>query len=394
MSSFLAKCPIFCAFFRVFQIFAVKTGQFSQFCRELSGTQNFNYMKNEIEIEVPIDVNYLSNWNDFDSRLPKGKVILNKNICGCGCTEYYLRNEQPIILVSPRKELLNCKMNSKRERPLFYFDRSKSKKIKAEDTIKALQAYLCNPFEETDFVPKVLVTYDSLKLVIDTITNMGYIDLFTIVVDEFTCIFTDVMLKGTLELNLIQMLNSMPNHTVFISATPVQRNYLEELVEFKDMPYASLIWDESRYETVRIAYQKMINTRTAISKIIEDYRRNGYFQAKIVEGQKVYSQEAVFFLNCVTDIAAVITSCGLTPDDTLVICADDQKNKNNLRKVGFTIGHVPNESEYRRKNKTYTFVTKASFEGTDFYSDTSSTFVFADSNRDNLCLDISIDLYK
>ena len=346
----------------------------------------------EIKIPVPYEIDYLSKWETFDSTLPQGKVILNKNICGCGCTEYYLCNDMPVILVSPRKELLHCKMESERDRPLFYFDRSKSRTVKLDDTKEQLRKYVCNPFSQQGFVPKILVTYDSLTAVIDTLKEMDCFDRFTIVVDEFTCIFTDVLLKGFVELNLIHMLNQTPNHVVYISATPINEAYLDEVEEFKNIPYVSLVWDPRRYETVTMNWQKMINTRNALIGIIDRFRKDLYFMAKVIDGRNVYSKEAIFFLNSVNDIVAVINSCGLTPDNTLVICADDAKNREKLNKVGFTIGHVTNKRDYKKKNKPFTFVTKASFEGADFYSDCSTTYVFADSNRDNLALDISIDL--
>ena len=53
------------------------------------------------DIVVPQEYQYLSNWSDFDSIMPPGHIILNKSICGCGCTDYYLTNERPVILVSP-----------------------------------------------------------------------------------------------------------------------------------------------------------------------------------------------------------------------------------------------------------------------------------------------------
>ena len=354
-------------------------------------TYNPNNMKKKIIIKVPKDVEYLTDWYDFDSTLPQGKVVLDKGICGCGCTEYYLRNNLPVILVSPRKELIHSKVISDRNIPLFYFDRS-NKKIKAEETIEGLVNYIHNPFKEDGFVPKILVTYDSLKLVINTLLKQGCLDRFVIVIDEFPCIFTDVMLKGFLELNLIHMLNQLQNHIVFISATPIKEVYLDELDEFKNIPYVSLIWDKRRYESVRVTWQKMISTKSAIKDIIERYRNDGFFMAKKDEGYYVYSREAVFFLNSVNEIVHIISACKLTPDNTLVICADDQKNRDVLSKVGFTIGHIPGRSEYKSKNKTFTFVTKASFEGADFYSDNSTTYIFADSNKDHLALDISIDL--
>lgn len=345
----------------------------------------------KVDLKVPTGIRWLGQWVNFDRDMPPGKIILNKNICGCGCTEYYLRNDQPVILVSPRKELINCKMRStNRPIPLFYFDRSEG--LELDDTINRMLAYINNPFNSPGFQPKILVTYDSLKIVADTLQNKGWLDPFTIVVDEFTCIFTDVKLKGNVELNLLHRLNTLPNRIVYISATPISGCYLDELDEFKYMPYVTLIWDPSMYQTVQIIRKKMRSTRSAIKAIIDDYRANGYFKTKIIGGQQVYSKEAVFFLNSVKDIVKIVEDCGLTSADTLVICSDDRKNRTALRKVKMKIGHVPNENDYKTDNKTFTFVTKACFEGTDFYSDSSSTYIFADSNKENLCLDISIDL--
>ena len=348
-------------------------------------------MNRKVELKVPAGIKWLGQWVDFDRVMPQGKIILNKNICGCGCTEYYLRNDQPVILVSPRKELINCKMRStNRPIPLFYFDRSNGMEL--DETINKMLAYINNPFNSSGFVPKILVTYDSLKIVADTLHNKGWLDPFTIVVDEFTCIFTDVKLKGNVELNLLHRLNTLPNRIVYISATPISENYLDELNEFKYMPYVTLLWDPSMYQAVQIIRKKMRSTRSAIKTIINEYRTNGYFKTKIIGGQQVYSKEAVFFLNSVKDIVKIVDDCGLTSSDTLVICSDDQKNRKALRKVKMKIAHVPNENDYKKDNKTFTFVTKACFEGTDFYSDCSSTYIFADSNKENLCLDISIDL--
>ena len=264
------------------------------------------------------------------------------------------------------------------------------------ESIADMENYLCrcggDPFGGQPLVPKIMVTYDSLVHVVDAMLNHGLLNRFEIVVDEFTCIFTDVKLKGSTEINLLHHLNSLQNRIVYISATPLKEAYLDLMGEFKDMPYVTLLWDPSRVESVQVFYSKMRSTTSEVSKIIEDYRANGFFKSKIIDGQQYNSTEAVFFLNSVKDIAAIINQNKLMPSETLVICADEPKNRTALRKVQHTIDVVPNEIEYKSQNKPFTFVTKCAFEGTDFYSDCSTTYVFADSNRDNLSLDISIDL--
>ena len=345
-------------------------------------------------IEVPKEYQYLSNWTDFDSIMPSGHVILNKSICGCGCTDYYLTNDLPVILVSPRKALITSKLKGGRTAgKLFYFDRSSGGDV--NDTIKDMWDYLnhCggNPFGGQSLVPKIMVTYDSLPHVVGALTNWNLIDRFTIVVDEFTCIFTDVKFKGSTEVNLLHQLETLSNRIVYISATPLKDAYLSVLGQFQNLPYVTLQWDPSRVETVNVYYSKMRSPITAISQIIKDYRRCGCFQTKIIGGQRVDSTEAVFFLNKVEDIVRVIKNNDLKPSETLVVCAES--NEAYLKRtIGFSIGTVPNETEYVTLNKPFTFVTKCSFEGTDFYSDCSSSYVFADCNCDSLSLDISIDL--
>lgn len=350
---------------------------------------------NEISIKVPLDCQYLSDWREFENCLPNGRIILNKDICGCGCTDYFLTNDSPVILVSPRRRLIESKLNDPRTSGAFYFDRSvKSESV--DETIDKLMQYLqsCqpSPFTQEVAVPKIMVTYDSLVIVVDTLYKWGLLEHFTIIVDEFTCIFTDVKMKGFTEINLLHLLNRLSNRIVYISATPLKELYLQMLDEFKYMPVVNLEWDPSRIESVNIYYDKMTSCAAAFEKIYNDYKKNGYFKTKIIDGLTHYSIEGVFFLNSVRDIVNIIKKCDLTPRDVLVICADEEKNRAALRKVGFKVASVPGKNDYQLLNRPFTFVTKCSFEGTDFFSDNSTTFIFSDCNRDNMTLDISIDL--
>ena len=48
-------------------------------------------------------------WLDYDLELYEFPHILNKKLTGCGYTEYCLKNKQKLILISPRKFLLENK---------------------------------------------------------------------------------------------------------------------------------------------------------------------------------------------------------------------------------------------------------------------------------------------
>jgi hypothetical protein len=70
------------------------------------------------KIIVPKDIRYVGQkdpktneriWLDYDLNLYDFPHILNKKLTGCGYTEYCLKNEQYLILISPRKFLLENK---------------------------------------------------------------------------------------------------------------------------------------------------------------------------------------------------------------------------------------------------------------------------------------------
>ena len=348
----------------------------------------------KIDIQVPLQYRHLSTWKEFGDILPGGHIILNKNITGCGCTVFFLTNNRPVILASPRISLIKSKLKDKNiKRELFYFDRSDGNKDLG-DTIAEMDKYLqrcgSSPFNDQPKVPKILSTFDSLFNVLSALRARNMLDRFTIVVDEWTCIFTDVRMKGSTVINFLHTLNSLPNQIVNISATPLNMVYLDLMDEFKGMEYVTLQWDPSMKEDIDVVPKKMRSTVSAIGSIIQDYRRCGFF--KTLDDNSVYSTEGVFFLNNVRDICTVIKQNQLKPSETLVICAQDKKNRKALRDIGHSIGEAPGEDDYMTMNKPFTFVTKCSFEGTDFYSDCSTTYVFGDSNKEHLQLDISIDL--
>lgn len=341
-------------------------------------------------LNIPPNIGYLSDWRDFDSCLPSGKIIVNKVLCGCGMTHYYLTNPTPVILISPRKNLILSKVNDTKLPHIHYFDRG-NPKVDLQESIDRLKTYLNNPLPQ-GFAHKIMVTYDSFPKVEEILQQRRDLSRFTLVVDEFSCLFTDARLKGMTDLKLLRSVIDLPNRVVFISATPIKEFYLDEMSEFQNMTYVTLVWDPSLVRTISLKYESMRSTKSAIRKIIEDFKKVGYFQKKLVAGHPVRSVESVFFLNSLTDIVGIVKTNGLTDKDTRVVCADTDDNKKLLKKVGLGIERFPSRQYYQQENKTFTFVTRACFEGSDLYSDSATTYVFADSNRENLSLDISIDL--
>jgi hypothetical protein len=106
--------------------------------------------------------------------------------------------------------------------------------------------------------------------------------------------------------------------------------------------------------------------------------------------------ELVIYVNSVINICDIITKCGLTLDNTNVLCANYLENQKKIRKAfnitkrGITgIGKVPKEGEH---HKMFTLCTRTVYLGADFYSTCARTVILSDANIDCLAVDIRIDL--
>jgi hypothetical protein len=387
-----------------------------------------------VEVNVPQGTKFISDWVGFS--LPTTSCIIDKTVCGCGLTEYCLNNTEPIILLSPRRVLLDNKAEqhnlSMKGRPLFYFKNEKEaclgydeepdttmkippveetglsfidlerelalKQLTGKEK-KSLPVYLFQLKSDLrqwlivnsnvpGFVPKIIVTYDSFKHVVDALGSD--ISKFTIVVDEFQSIFTDSTFKPEVELNVLEIMNTLPtNKFLFISATPMMERYLDKLDFFKDMTVYKFIWDKSLIEPVNLTRKLSESIRGDIMVIINNYL-NGIYPTKItLDGVEHTSKEAVFFVNSVNIICDVLKKTKLSPDKVNILCANSDFNKKRLKKLGYSIGTVPVDKSL---NKMFTFCTRTSYIGADFYSDNAMTFIFSDLNKQSLTIDISLDL--
>lgn len=298
------------------------------------------------------DVDHLSDYPILDDLLDPGKVILDKVIPGCGATEYYLRlTNKPVILTAPLTLLLESKMdmnptddellsgnfdhNMKRPNQVHYFDRSDDSK-RLDKSRQELYDYLQNPKQLPGFVPKIMVTYDSFATVCDMLEYMNVLDQFTIVVDEFPSIFQYIGLpgKGTTFLNFQGRLNSLNNHIVYLTATPIEDKYLDPIPGFQNIPYYTLEWNPDKIQKVRINPQAIRSVTDKMLEIVNRFRTVGYFRRTFnASEQEIVSREGVFFLNNVTEIVKIINTCKLKSKEVLILCARSIKNTEKLKRL-------------------------------------------------------------
>ena len=349
---------------------------------------NFIIMDKKVQI-VPSDedIKYISDWKDYD--LPRGHVIVDKGVTGCGYTEYTLTNNTPVVLCSPRKLLLENKRDQHKDDINILYLENDITDIKSIHNLKTRiknHIFLC---DEENLPVKFMVTYDSSHYVIDILKELGLLQVFRFIVDEFQSIFLDSYFKSDVEFDFVEYLQDCPN-VLYLSATPMLDKYLEKMDEFKDLKFYKLDWSQTGIVENIVIQRKFTRSLTGeCIKIISDYL-NGKFPSAYTTGIKiVFSEEAIFYFNSVSDIIRVINKTGLTSNQVNIICANDSDNQSKLKKIGHYVGKIPLKGE---KNKMFTFCTKSAYIGADFYSDCASTYIFADPNIKSLALDISLDL--
>lgn len=353
---------------------------------------------NMIQIDMPEKCRYMS---DYD-RLLKGilpidrKFILNKTITGCGGTSMFINSSLPVVIISPRIQVLKEKHKQHPDTFLFHIplcnDRAEAIREKMQDLGVYLDCHLGNlPFGQLSRPPRILVTLDSSDKVLSVLKSRGMTDTFLFVVDEFQCLMGDATFKGSTDMNFLVYLDWEARRICYLSATPIPDIFLDNIPQFVGIPYYKLEWDPEVIEEPTLKEVRMKSGESAeklCARLIQRYRENGYFERKVLQGNVVYSREACIFLNEVRSIRNIIGQNNLKPDEVTILCSESKASE--LPK-GFVAGGLCADRN-NPVNKTFTFCTKASFEGVDFYSTNASTYIFINAGKEWQTLDIMLDI--
>ena len=374
---------------------------------------------------VPRGIRFISELGtDFRFYKLPVKCIINKQLPGCGFTEYCLRGPENVILCSPRKMLLKNKkdqhgrdvylvINELEKEVAIDKDLSKIDKsqifmekmdeiVHGKDTVynrlmNEIKDYLNERKYLGDKPAKILVTYDSYRIVKDILESLGIFQSFYTIIDEFQTILHDSKFKSNTELDFLYHLHQS-HSALFVSATPMLEEYLNMLDEFDGLPYINMDWasqDPTRVLKPSLKVLTMKSVGTKLPEIIDSYKSGNFESAiRMVNGYptRVISDEAVFYVNSVNHITSIIKKCDLQPEEVNILCSNTPENLKKIQKrlgKGFTIGDVPLKGV---KPKMFTFCTRTVYLGADFYSTCARSFIFSDSNIDSLAVDISEDL--
>ena len=378
------------------------------------------------KIIVPSGIRFISDWSEFNFNNFPSKCIINKQLPGCGFTEYCIRSNENVILCSPRKMLLKNKKDqhefdvylvvnemdkeSNIDKDLSILDKTLSLSdnntklgniiLDNSEIYKRLYGEIeeyCMSRSVNGLPCKILVTYDSYRIVKDILEKLGWFDRFYTIVDEFQSILHDARFKSDTELKFLEYLRQSLT-AYFVSATPMMDEYLEMLDEFRDLPYYELDWyteDPGRIIKPDLDVFVMRTVGEKVSEIIQKYLSGDFEEIVVMRNGspiRIVSDEAVFYVNSVNHITSIIKKNNLTSDQCNILCSDTPDNLKKIqRRLGksFRIGEVPLEGV---KPKMFTFCTRTVYLGADFYSLCARSFIFSDSNIDSLAVDIAEDL--
>lgn len=403
--------------------------------------------QNTYSIVVPRGIRYISDWSDY--RIFPYNHIVDKQIPGCGFTEFCIRNDQNLVLCSPRKLLLENKYDQHKDEVYYVIsnyeeqvvdkdlnkipketgnlfkdlirekaEKERREKEKEENERKKKEYYESLKTGIHEYIQrrnaegkpfKILVTYDSFYLVKNILLEWGVLGVTQIVVDEWQSIFIDATFKPTTENAFVDCLLSITSPICFVSATPMIEKYLRRLDIFKTIPYYEFDWvsgDKYRVKRPKLDVRLSNSVLTTAKKIIQSYL-DGKFEGRYVRNEEtgvvdyIESKEAVFYLNSVNSILKIIKKMGLRPDQVNILCARNSENSKRIndtlnvlkgpdgKKYNFQLGKIPLEGE---QHKMFTFCTRTVYLGADFYSTNARTFVLSDANLETLMVDISLDL--
>ncbi len=306
---------------------------------------------------------YCSEFMEF---IPAG--IVDKKLTGCGLSTVALENNEPTILTVPTIQLIKNKIeqypNSRFNHALFGF-------YYGHNNTELLKLYV-----DQNQYPKILVTYDSFPKVVDALGRN-----YKVVVDEFSE-FLDAYNYRDQAINKCREYLTDFDNVSYISATPIKAKYLPD--EMVDLSYTEIVWENA--EKILPYSIDSNDPYTTTVGIIDNYIENQAY--KISVGNDVFETDTIyFFLNSVTDIAAILNYRQLDHDLVKVICADRERNHRKLR--GYYTGTAPlKPSDERPIN----FVTSCAFKGVDFYSQNGLAVVVSNTEHPTTLVSVDTDI--
>ena len=296
--------------------------------------------------------------------------IFNKVKTGCGGTTIALKNEENYVIAVPYTELIINKLG--------LTDAGVSEWEFGDITQSVFGlfgnfGYCKEDFQKylaTDGVKKILCTYDKLAVLEEFINPAEY----RLLIDEYQQLLIAYSYRQK-AIDTVLGAFSKYKSFCFMSATPIQSDFKPD--SMKDIEEVKAEWDNK--ENLRVILVPNDKPYKLAANVIIKYLTQGFVD---IDGKR--SEEAFFFINSVTDIARILRHCQLRPEEARIICSEKEVNKHKLQ--GYQIENS------RTPSKKITFLTRKSFEGADFFSDTGIAFVVSSGMNQNTLLSVDLDI--
>ena len=297
--------------------------------------------------------------------------IFNKVVTGCGGTTVVLQNSEDYVIAVPTTELIINKTDittagiSKQSyngiRPFGLFGRFD------DAAERKLKDYL-----NSSGIKKIMCTYDKVPKLMEYIQAKD----FRILIDEYHCLLKAYSYRQKAIDGVLSNFSAFKSFC-FMSATPILPSFKPHCLE--DVREVQADWGKNETK-LHVELQQTNKPYLLAANIINAYKRDGF----IVSKAGIKSYEAFFFINSVTDIAAILKHCNLSRDEVRIICANNEDNQEKL--IGYDI------SNSRSPNAMFNFITSKSFEGADYESETGLCFVVSSSSNPHTQASIDTDI--
>lgn len=297
--------------------------------------------------------------------------IFNKVVTGCGGTTVVLQNAEDYVIAVPTTELIInktyitmagiSKQSYNGVRPFGLFGRF-------DDAVERLLRDYLN----SAGTKKIMCTYDKVPKLMEYIQPIDY----RLLIDEYHCLLKAYSYRQKAIDGVLANFRSFKSFC-FMSATPILPSFKPHCLE--DVREMQADWGDNKSE-LHVELQQTNKPYLLAANIINAYKRDGF----IVSKAGIKSYEAFFFINSVTDIAAILKHCNLSRDEVRIICANNEDNQEKL--IGYDI------SNSRSQNKMFNFITSKSFEGADYESETGICFVVSSSSNPHTQASIDTDI--
>lgn len=321
-------------------------------------------------LKIESDNGYL-NLTDLPSN-----CIFNKVITGCGGTTIALFNNENYVIAVPTTELITNKTGLL-EGGLTTITSPNGKEQKVFGLFGTFSYALKKEFKEyvaSSGIKKIMCTYDKIEAITKILDPADY----RLLVDEYHVLLKAYSYRDKAINGVLSNFRSYKS-SCFLSATPIDADFKPSVLDGVEEYRAD--WGDN-VDKLFVRLEQTNKPYLKVAHIIEAYKKDGY----VTVNGETKSTEAFFFINSVTDIAAILSHCNLTNDEVKIVCADTEANRKKL--AGYTI------SNSRAANKKFTFITSKSFEGADYYSEDALCYVVSNSTNKNTLLDISTDIYQ